>query len=126
MKTGNLFLLIIFFPFLLYPQLQPKTFKLLKKNEINKHFLTNNPGSNSIGRIIALGDTVWLGTSNGVSLSTDNGESWIKKSFGNEGIAAIGFDKFHNRFWASTVHTENISNIGDIGVGSGLHYTTDG
>lgn len=125
MKTRIPFLLLISFPFLLYPQFQPNTFKLLKKNEIRKHFITGDPGSNSIGRIAALGDTVWLGTGNGVSITTDNGESWTNKTFGTEGIAAIGYDKYHRIFWASTGHTENIPNIGDVDVGSGLHYTTD-
>ena len=126
MKTIIFFLILFFIPFVLLAQSIPNSFRLLGNGAISKYSSSGNPGSNSIGRIIAMGDTVWLGTGNGVSLTTDNGESWINKTFGTEGIAAIGYDKYHNIFWASTVHTENISNIGDVGVGSGLHYTTDG
>jgi hypothetical protein len=124
----NRIALILFFitiPVFLFSQSHPDTFRLFKKGEIFKSLSSGNPVGNGIGRIIAREGTIWIGTGNGASISTDNGETWTNKTFGNEGVAAIGYDKYHNIFWVSTLHTENVSGIGKVQVGSGLHYTTD-
>lgn len=63
-----------------------------------------------------------------MSLSTDNGETWTNfyndGTFGTESIAAIGFDKYHHTFWASTAHSKDVSGS-TLPEGSGLHYTSD-
>ncbi len=125
MKRINLLLLFILIPFILFPQSHPDSFRLLKKGELAKSLSSGNPASNGIGDIVVLGDTIWLGTGSGISHSTDNGETWTNKSFGGESVAAIGYDKYNHTFWASTAHTENVSGIGDVDVGSGLRFTTD-
>lgn len=89
----------------------------------------SNPASNSISDIITLGDTVWLGTSRGVSLSTNKGLTWTNfyqtSAFGNEAISAIGFDSNSKTFWAATAHA--IDKDGQsLPEGSGLRFTTDG
>jgi len=87
---------------------------------------STNPLSNSILDIIAIGDTVWLGTTRGVSVSFDRGESWTNffgiPEFGTDNISAIGYDK--GTFWAATARTvEGVA--GDVPAGTGLKYTTD-
>jgi hypothetical protein len=125
MMSLRVLILIILTPVILFSQYLPDSFKLLDKNELGKSLSSDNPISNGIGDIIALGDTIWLGTTRGISLSTDNGETWTNTAFGDEGIAGIGYDKYNNIFWASTAHSEDISGIGTVSVGSGLHYTSD-
>lgn len=110
-----------------FAQVRPQMFKISKaqKNQVSN--IAISPNSNGIDDIIALGDTVWLGTDNGPSLSTDGGNSWQNfggtKDFGSEGTSAIGYD--NGTFWVATAHTSEINNE-QVQVGSGLHYTTDG
>ena len=126
MKSLTL-LLIIIIPALLLSQ-TPDSYKLLKDKGLDKILETRTPLSNSVSDIIALGDTVWLGTSRGVSLSTDNGESWTNffgnEAFGSESVPAIAYDKYHDVIWASTAHSKDVSGS-SLPEGSGLHYTTD-
>lgn len=87
---------------------------------------STNPLSNSILDVIAIGDTVWLGTSRGVSVSFNRGESWTNffgtSPFVNDNVSAIGYD--NGIFWAATAQTvEGIA--GDVPAGTGLKYTTD-
>lgn len=57
-------------------QLSPDNYVLLDdKNALSK-INFQNPLSNTITDIITIGDTVWLGTSRGVSLSIDGGANW--------------------------------------------------
>ncbi len=120
-------LLLILIPALLFSQ-TPDSYKLLNDKGLSKILETRTPLSNSVSDIIALGDTVWLGTSRGVSLSTDNGESWTNffgnEAFGSESVPAIAYDKYHDVIWASTAHSKDI-NGSTLPEGSGLHYTTD-
>lgn len=126
MKSLTIILLLIFSA-LLFSQ-SPDTYKLSTDKGIGKILETRTPLSNSVSDIIALGDTVWLGTSRGVSLSTDNGESWTNfygnEAFGSESVPAIAYDKYHDVIWASTAHSKDI-NGSTLPEGSGLHYTTD-
>ncbi len=73
------------------------------KNYFSK-ITSSNPISNSILDIITIGDTVWLGTSRGVSVSFDRGENWTNfygtSPFGNDNVSAIGYD--NGVFWAAT------------------------
>ena len=127
MKSISL-LLSVFFPVMLFSQSQPYTYKLLNSNELDKSLATGTPLSNSVSDIIAMGDTIWLGTSRGVSLSTDNGESWTNfygnEAFGSESVPAIAYDKYHHMIWASTAHSKDVSGS-TLPEGSGLHFTSD-
>lgn len=88
-----------------------------------------NPASNSISDIITLGDTVWLGTSRGVSVSFDNGENWTNfyntPVFGTESAASVAYDKYTNTIWASTAHSAEVAGGQSLPEGSGLKYTID-
>ncbi|MCX7875761.1 MAG: hypothetical protein N2321_06290 [Melioribacteraceae bacterium] len=96
-------------------------YKLYKTND-------SSPASNTIDRIFVQDkSTVWLGTSKGLSKTTDGGLTWINyydtKPFGKESISAINFGL--NAIWAGCWHFEN--KLGsDIPVGNGLRYSTDG
>jgi hypothetical protein len=105
---------------------QVDNYKLL--NEVDKFYKANsqNPTSNTITDIIALGDTVWLGTSRGVSLSTDRGETWTNffgnPQFGADNVSSIGY--YNGVFWAATARTVEQNNQ-RLPQGTGLKYTSD-
>ena len=103
-------------------QVTPRQYKLERGSSALSKVSASNPSSNIVSDIIAIGDTVWIGTGNGVSLSTDRGENWTNfygaDAFGTESISAIANN--NGEFWAATAYSQD-----DIGVGSGLHYTTD-
>ncbi len=85
------------------------------------------PLSNSISKIVTIGDTIWLGTSKGVSVSYDNGESWKDfyqtEAFGEESISALGY--YNGIIWAATGHDEIISDK-SVDTGSGIRFSNDG
>ncbi len=119
-----LFLVIISANFV-YSQLLPKDFRF-GKNSLSK---TEDvlPTSNNIEDILIVGDTVWLATGNGLSRSTDNGETWTNyfgtEAFGSESVATLGYYK--GTIWVSTWHFEE--GIGeDVPAGSGLRFSNDG
>src|ERR1035437_2312279 len=103
----------------------PSCFYLKGEGKLYKT-LTENPSGNSVSDIITIGDTIWIGSSKGVSLSTDDGGSWQhfygNSAFGTESISAIGYD--HGVFWAATAHTVD-ENGQSLPEGSGLKYTSD-
>src|ERR1035437_8582840 len=84
----------------------PSAFYLKGEGKLYKT-LTENPSGNSVSDIITIGDTIWMGSSKGESLSTDDGGTWQNfygnSAFGTESISAIGYD--HGVFWAATAHT---------------------
>ena len=88
---------------------------------------STKPMSNSILDIITIGDTVWLGTSRGVSVSFDRGESWTNfyetDPFGKDNISAIGYN--NGVLWAATATTVEGPGGSDVPAGTGLKYTTD-
>ncbi|NWF87996.1 MAG: hypothetical protein HXY50_00885 [Ignavibacteriaceae bacterium] len=88
----------------------------------------SNPASNSISDILTIGDTVWLGTSRGVSLSTDRGDTWTNfygtAEFGTESISAIAFDNNTKTIWAATAHSFEKDGQ-SLPEGSGLRFSTD-
>jgi ligand-binding sensor domain-containing protein len=103
----------------------PSTFNLKGERKLNKT-LSENPSGNSVSDIITIGDTIWIGSSKGVSLSTDNGTTWQNfygnTAFGTESISAISYDQ--GVFWAATAHTVD-ENGQSLPEGSGLRYTTN-
>ena len=86
------------------------------------------PKSNSILDIAINGDTIWLGTSRGLSRSTDGGNSWknfydtgdFKK---DESVTALAVG--NGMVWAATGKSREI-NGQDMPVGTGLKFSTDG
>lgn len=110
------------------PQYIPLNYNLNPGKSLNKTSSTSSIVNNSINDVITSGDTVWLATSQGLSLSTDNGNTWKNFSgdalFGTESISAIGYDKYNGVFWAATAHSI-VQDNQSIPVGSGLKYTTD-
>lgn len=87
---------------------------------------SSTPLSNSISDIITVGDTVWVGTSRGLSRSTDRGENWTNyygtDSFGSESISAIAYS--NGVFWAATAHSVELDGQ-SLSAGSGLRYSLD-
>ena len=88
-------------------QVVPSGYNLIQEERSTSKITSSNPLSNSILDVIAIGDTVWLGTSRGVSVSFDRGESWTNffgtNPFGDDNISAIGYDK--GTFWAATAQS---------------------
>jgi hypothetical protein len=111
-----------------YSQIKPESFNFSGDENYLYKISSTKPMSNSILDIITIGDTVWLGTSRGVSVSFDRGESWTNffgtNPFGDDNISAIGYDKGTFSFWAATARTvEGVAD--DVPAGTGLKYTTD-
>lgn len=108
-----------------YSQNSPRLFKLNSKNSINAS-TDNAPAGNSITDILIYGDTIWVGSGQGLSVSFNEGETWTNffgtPDFGTENESAMGYDK--GTFWVATAHTKEV-NGQNIDQGSGLHYTTD-
>jgi ligand-binding sensor domain-containing protein len=109
-----------------YSQLSPAEFRLGQGKAPAAKINADNPASNSISDILTIGDTVWIGTAKGVSLSTDRGENWTNfygnAAFGDESISAIANN--NGVFWAATAHSYD-KDGSSISVGSGLRYTSD-
>lgn len=125
-KYRLIFLISFFLSGILFAQYIPNSFKLYEENKLFKSSSEETPASNSVTDIISIGDTVWIGTGKGVSLSTDNGETWTNFTggdvFGDENIASIGYK--NGVFWASTAHNTD-QNGQSLPEGSGFKYTTD-
>lgn len=122
--------LILLIPFqLVLSQDLPLNYTLGNESQQQLKINSANPLSNSITDIITSGDTVWLGTSRGVSLSTDRGLNWTNfyndETFGTDNVSAIGYNHYNGTFWAATA-TSVEQNGSTLPKGTGLHFTTDG
>jgi len=110
-------------------QFKPETISLPTDENYFSKITSSNPVSNSILDIITIGDTVWLGTSRGVSVSFDRGENWTNfygtTPFGNDDISAIGYNKYDSTFWAATATSVEAVGGGTVSKGTGLKYTTN-
>ncbi len=128
MKTNFVTIIcIIILSVNLSAQSVPNDFYLLSdKSELGK-INSSNPLSNSITDIIAIGDTIWLGTSRGISLSTDNGVNWTnfygRQEFGTDNISAIGYN--NGIFWCATAKSTEVTGGQTLPEGTGLKYTSD-
>ncbi|MBK7230467.1 MAG: hypothetical protein IPH97_16735 [Ignavibacteriales bacterium] len=109
-----------------FAQFAPDHYNLFnKKYNLNK-INSASPLSNTITDIIIIGDTVWLGTSRGISLSIDNGTTWTNfygsPDFGTDNIASIGY--YNGIFWCATAKSTDVSGE-TYPEGTGLKFTTD-
>lgn len=108
-----------------FAQVIPGSYSLYQpNNKITKAAAAGSIADNGIGDIITIGDTIWIATNNGVSLSTDNGNTWTNftNELDNKGVSAIGY--YHGVFWAALAGTYNL-NGQDVPEGFGLKYTED-
>ena len=128
MKIKNLIYILIFFSFTeSYSQIRPESFYFQDEENHLSKISASNPASNSITDIITIGDTVWLGTSRGVSVSFDRGGNWTNfygsAPFGEDGITSIGY--YNGMVWAATVTSVDAPGGGTVPKGTGLKFTTN-
>ena len=127
MIKRNLFisLLILLSAFNLIAQLNPQNYSF-ENNQLRK-INDATPRSNSIlDIVIDENNTIWLGTSRGLSRSNDNGESWKNyyntDPFGSDGIISVAAK--NGVVWVATGRT--IERDGQsLPQGTGLKYSTD-
>ncbi|MEI7812145.1 MAG: hypothetical protein WCJ01_06920 [Ignavibacteria bacterium] len=125
MKIFLIALLIFIIKFSeVYAQFTPQSYEpdVKKLSKVS----AGNPAGNGVTDILTIGDTVWLGTSRGVSKSTDRGVSFTNyyaaEPFGYENVSALAYDA--GVIWASTAHS--VDKDGQIlSEGSGLKYSAD-
>jgi hypothetical protein len=120
----SVFVSVIFISFSLNAQILHKnSFRLDESASVT----SDRPLSNSVTDIVVSGDTLWVGTGKGLSLSTDRGTTWKNfyedSTFGTEDISAIAI---HNKeVWVATAHTVVVSDQ-SLPDGTGLRYSSDG
>src|SRR3990172_2222928 len=130
MKYKFLFLFIILSIFSQsFSQLRPESFSLRDKNYLSKNN-SSSPLSNTITDIITIADTVWLGTSRGVSVSFDRGENWTNfyntPDFGDAGISAVTYNKYDGSVWVAAAKDTEVTGGEILPKGEGFRYTYDG
>jgi len=110
-----------------YAQVRPDSYILDVDVKNLSKVTASNPISNSILDIITIGDTVWLGTSRGVSVSFDRGDNWTNfygtSPFGEDNVSAIAY--YNGVLWAATATSATAPGGGTVPKGTGLKYTTD-
>lgn len=121
----RIFLIIILLSFISFGQSLPHYFDL--DNPKSYKVTANTPASNTIEHVhIDDNGTIWLGTSRGLSKSTDNGSSWTNyyqtQDFGIKKVSKAGS---HNGvIWAGL--WDFVELFGESQVeGAGLRYSTD-
>lgn len=108
-------------------QLSPDNYLLQEDGKVLSKTNSQNPLSNTVTDIITNGDTIWLGTSRGVSLSIDGGENWTnfygQADFGTDNVASIGYN--NGVFWCATAKSTEVTGGSTLPEGTGLKYTTN-
>ncbi|MBU0474253.1 MAG: T9SS type A sorting domain-containing protein [Bacteroidetes bacterium] len=120
----SIFFVILILSQTLFAQFYPNSYQF--KNENLSKFSDFTPASNSIQDIIASDNLIILGTSQGLSLSEDNGENWTNfyqsEPFGEDGSTAIGYK--NGTIWATTGKT-TVVNGEYLPEGTGIKYSLD-
>ncbi len=85
--------------------------------------------SNSVTDIIIQDEqTIWIGTGEGLSKSTDGGQSWVtfteKDGLGRGGVSAMAMSG--SIIWVATAFDSLVANGDHLPAGGGLSYSTDG
>ncbi len=120
---------IFVLPVLVFGQLKPLDFALNSKGLRKAEIVANDktPLSNSINDILVSGDTVWVATSKGLSVSFNGGAGWKnfygEDAFGYESAIALAFS--NNVIYVTTGHYEEGVDGGSVITGSGLRFSTD-
>ena len=126
MKIRYTILILITLSCFLKAQMLPVNYHLMgEKNSLSK-VTYSTPTSNTISDIITIGDTIWLGTSRGLSYSDCRGECWVNfyqtSPFGTDFVSALGYND--GVVWVATGTSEEFGGS-SIAVGTGLKYTTN-
>jgi len=107
-----------------FSQKIPKSYNIATSRSASS--LDATPKSNTIEKVLLVGDTIWIASSKGLSKSTNNGTGWTNyydsAEFGTESISAIA--SANGIFCASTWHYEETT-TGRFPVGSGIKISTN-
>ncbi len=119
-------ILILIFSNFVFSQMVPNDFHLKSNAKtLGKTLTSTTPLGNGISDIVVIGDTILVGTGKGISISSDNGDSWENyyqtNNFGTDAIASVNYNHYDGTIWVSTVRPYN----SDVDMGTGLHYSTD-
>ncbi|MGB5289476.1 MAG: hypothetical protein WBN42_13400 [Ignavibacteriaceae bacterium] len=129
LKNLGFFFILMLIPINAFSQLTPEFFNLPGDENYLSKISASNPVSNSILDIFTRRDTVWLGTSRGVSVSFDRGENWTNfygtSPFGNDNISALGYNQYDGSIWAATATSVEGVGGGNVPKGTGLKFTTN-
>lgn len=116
--------ILVFAPAILFAQLSPSNYEL-NVQKLNK-ISAATPKSNSILDNLVVGDTVWLGTSRGLSRSTDGGVTWKNyyetEEFGTYSVTALAYGR--GQIWCALGNSVEI-NGSNLPNGGGLRYSSD-
>ncbi|MBK7629464.1 MAG: hypothetical protein IPJ23_01855 [Ignavibacteriales bacterium] len=128
MKKYLIYILyVVFASIKVTAQLSPQSYIFKEDGKVLDKIVSQNPLSNSITDIITIGDTVWLGTSRGVSLSIDGGTSWTnfygQADFGTDNNSALGYN--NGVLWCAGAKSTEVTGGQTLPAGTGLKYTTD-
>lgn len=121
----KIFVILFLFSLNIFSQNIPQSFYLSDENKLYKS-QDKTPVSNSINDILIVGDTIWLGTSRGLSRSIDKGENWKNyynsPEFGTESISALGY--YEGIIFVATAHSIDQSGQ-SLPEGSGIKFSFD-
>ncbi len=119
-------LLILVLPLFVFAQFKPVQFDFSHK-KLAKISSDKTPLGNSINDILVMGDTVWVATSKGLSVTFNGGSSWQNfygsDTFGSESAIALEFS--NGVLYVTTGHYETGYDGNPVITGSGLRITTD-